>query len=49
MTLQNYGSNPVALKEMCACIYFFCVRRCLWPVVAADVNFRPDTCRLGLD
>ena len=25
------GGNPVALKEMCACVYFFCGRPRLWP------------------
>ena len=34
-----YGSNPVALKDMHIHMYFFCVRRCRRPGVAADVNF----------
>ena len=33
------GGNPVALKDMCACVYVFCGRPRLWPGVGADVNF----------
>ena len=33
------GGNPVALKNMCACMYVFCVRPRRRPVVGADVNF----------
>ena len=38
-SFSYYGSNPVALKDMHIHMYFFCVRCCRRPVVAADVNF----------
>ena len=38
---QNYGSNPVVLKDICACVYFFCGRPRLWPESGRTSIFKP--------